>query len=232
MEETSKNRCVVLASGGLDSTVTLAKAIADGFSVFALTLDYGQRHRIELEAANRICLHHGVEAHKLLKVDLRQFGGSSLTDDLEVPKETRGETDTGIPNTYVPGRNLIFLSLAVSWAESLGARDVFIGVSSVDYSGYPDCRTEFIRSFQNTANLGTRAADSGPRIEIHAPLLHLTKADTVKLGLNVGVDFSLTWTCYDPELDGTPCGTCESCRLREKGFSEAGVDDPTRKQHV
>lgn len=229
---TSKNRCVVLASGGLDSTVTLAKAIADGFSVFALTVDYGQRHGIELEAAKRVCSYHEVLEHKLLKVDLRQFGGSSLTDNMEVPKGTRGDNDIGVPNTYVPGRNLIFLSLAVSWAESLGARDVFIGVSSVDYSGYPDCRTGFIKSFQNTANLGTRAADGGPRIQIHAPLLSLTKAETVRLGLRVGVDFSLTWTCYDPELNGMPCGACESCRLREKGFLEAGIEDPKRKLNM
>lgn len=217
--------CVVLVSGGLDSAVTLAMAVKQGFRAYGLTVRYGQRHGIETEAARRVCKASRVAEHKFVDLDLRLFGGSSLTDDLAVPKGHSSGADR-IPSTYVPARNTIFLSLALAWAEAIGARDVFIGVSAVDYSGYPDCRPKFIESFEQMANLGTRAADSGERFKIHAPLALMTKEETVRAGFELGIDFSLTWTCYDPGSDGRPCGECEACVLRAKGFAGVGVSDP------
>lgn len=218
-------KAVVLISGGLDSSVSLASAKSRGFDVKALTVSYGQRHIRELLSAKKVCESFGVTDHKFIEVDLRAFGASALTDDLAVPKGVAPGA-SGIPVTYVPARNTIFLSLALAFAEAVGARDIFIGVSSVDYSGYPDCRPEFIDAFEKAANLGTRAADDKKLFLIHTPVMSLTKGETVKLGLSLGVDFSLTWTCYDPTPDEKPCGDCESCRLRAKGFEEAGVEDP------
>ncbi len=225
MSATTDKKAVVLVSGGLDSTVSLASAKSKGFEVHALTIQYGQRHIRELRSAKKVCEHFQVSDYKILAVDLRAFGASALTDDLAVPKGTvPGES--GIPVTYVPARNTIFLSLALGFAEAVGARDIFIGVSSVDYSGYPDCRPEFIDAFEKAANLGTRAAQDRKLFRIHTPVMSLTKGETVLLGLSLGVDFSLTWTCYDPTENGEPCRECESCRLRAKGFEDAGVDDP------
>jgi 7-cyano-7-deazaguanine synthase len=226
MVETEKGPCIVLVSGGLDSAVTLAMAIDRGFSSHALTIRYGQKHSVEIESAQRVCRALGAADHKLLDVDLRIFGGSALTSDSEVPKSAVLSKLASIPSTYVPARNTVFLSLALAYAEAIGARDIFIGVSSVDYSGYPDCRPEYIESFERTANLGTRAADSGERFMIHAPLARMSKADTVIKGMELGVDFGLTWTCYDPNPAGFPCGGCEACHLRAKGFKEAGFSDP------
>ncbi len=218
--------CVVLVSGGLDSAVTLAMAVNLGFRAHALTVRYGQRHAIETEASLKVCSHLKAVDHKLINLDLRLFGGSALTDDLDVPKGNLPLNADAIPCTYVPARNTIFLSLALSFAEALGAKDIFTGVSSVDYSGYPDCRPAFIEAFEKTANLGTRAADGGEKFNIHTPLIHMTKAETIQAGLKLGVHFSLTWTCYDPLSNGRPCLECESCLLRAKGFKEAGVEDP------
>jgi 7-cyano-7-deazaguanine synthase len=222
-----KNRpAVVLVSGGLDSSVVLAMAIDRGFAAHALSIRYGQRHAIESAAAKRVCARLGVRDHKIIDIDLRAFGGSALTDAIEVPKGERPPGADPIPLTYVPARNTIFLSLALSWAEALEAHDIFIGVSAVDYSGYPDCRPEFIEAFEGLANLGTRAANGGKKFSIHAPLVDLTKGETVKAGLELGLDFGLTWSCYDPVSGDRPCGECESCLLRAKGFAEAGVPDP------
>ncbi len=218
--------CVALLSGGLDSSVALAVAIREGFLAHALTVHYGQRHSLEIVSARRICDHFNVAQHKIISLDLRAFGGSSLTDVISVPKGNRLLNADPIPPTYVPARNTIFLSLALAWAEAIGSRDIFIGVSSIDYSGYPDCRPEFIESFERTANLGTRAVDSGNAFTIHTPLISMSKADTILLGLELGVDFSLTWTCYDPDSNGLPCKDCEACLLRAKGFEEAGMADP------
>ena len=221
-------RAVILSSGGLDSTTAMAIARADGFEIHSISFDYGQRHRFELDAARRVAGVMGVREHLVMPIDLRRWGGSALTGDLEVP---RGRSDEemapDIPATYVPARNTIFLSLALGWAETLGAFDIFIGVNAVDYSGYPDCRPEFIKAFEKTANLATRAGvEGGGRIRIHAPLIKLTKAKIIKKGLSLGVDYSLTFTCYDPSLKGIACGRCDACRLRLKGFAEAGVPDP------
>lgn len=218
-------KAVVLISGGLDSTVSLASAKSQGFDVKALTISYGQRHIRELLSAKKVCESFQITDHKIIEVDLRAFGASALTDDLAVPKGVEPGA-SGIPVTYVPARNTIFLSLALAFAEAVGARDIFIGVSSVDYSGYPDCRPEFIDAFEKAANLGTRAADDKKQFRIHTPVMSLTKGETVELGMRLGVDFSLTWTCYDPTPDEKPCGDCESCRLRQKGFEEAGIGDP------
>ncbi|MCP4604999.1 MAG: 7-cyano-7-deazaguanine synthase QueC [Proteobacteria bacterium] len=226
MPSRTAKSCVVLVSGGLDSAVTLAKAVYDGFRAHALTVRYGQRHAVEIDAARKVCNKCGAAEHKFIDLDLRAFGGSSLTDDLSVPKGTRLPGADRIPPTYVPARNTIFLSLALAWAESVDSRDIFIGVSAVDYSGYPDCRPEFIKAFGQTANLGTRVADGGEGFTIHSPLIHMTKAETILTGLELGVDFSLTWTCYDPGSNKQPCGECEACRLRAKGFEEAGIADP------
>lgn len=225
MSPVSEKKAVVLVSGGLDSSVSLAVAKSRGFDVKALTVQYGQRHARELLSAKKICESLAVSEHKIINLDLRCFGASALTDNFEVPKNQEPGS-SGIPITYVPARNTIFLSLALAFAESVGARDIFIGVSSVDYSGYPDCRPEFIDAFEKAANLGTKAADDKKLFRIHTPVMSLTKGETVLLGNQLGVDFSLTWTCYDPTPDGKPCGLCESCQLRAKGFEEANSHDP------
>ncbi len=223
-------RAVCLLSGGLDSATCLAVALRDGFETYALSFDYGQRHRVELAAAARVAQALGAVAHKTVQIDLRTFGHSALTDDIAVPKD-RSEAEMGasIPITYVPARNTVFLSLALAWAEVLGSTDIFIGVNALDYSGYPDCRPEFIEAFERMANLATRAGVEGDaRLTIHAPLMRLTKAGIVKLGRELGLDFSLTHSCYDPDVSGAPCDQCDSCLLRAKGFAEAGVPDPAR----
>ncbi len=218
---------VVLASGGLDSTTTLALALADGFECYALTIDYGQRHRREIEAATRIATALGIRRHLVVPIDLRCFGGSALTADIPVPAGRDPVEMTDIPVTYVPARNTIFLALALGWAETLGAEDIFIGVNALDYSGYPDCRPEYIEAFERLANLATKAGVEGRRqFHIHMPLVALGKADIVRRAVKLGVDFALTWSCYDPRPDGRPCGVCDSCILRSKGFAEAGVVDP------
>ncbi len=226
-----KQKAVVLLSGGLDSSTTLAVAGSRGFELYALTFQYGQRHQMEIEAAKRIARHFHVAEHKIFGVGLDQFGGSALTAEIEVPKG-RGleEISTDIPVTYVPARNTIFLSLALAWAEVLGALDIFIGVNALDYSGYPDCRPEFIEAFEQMAELGTKAGVEGRGIKIHTPLIHLNKAQIIKKGLELGVDFSLTSTCYDPSLQGEACGKCDACLLRLKGFAEVGIEDPEKYQ--
>ena len=215
-------RAVVLLSGGLDSMVCTGLAIEAGFSVLALTIDYNQRHRIELAAAARIAGALGAERHVVLPLDLRAFGGSALTADIDVP---HGGVAEGIPVTYVPARNTIFLSVALGWAEAAGARDIFIGVNALDYSGYPDCRPEFIAGFEALADLATKAGVEGEPFRIHAPLQMLGKADIAREAARLGLDTGMSWSCYDPSPDGTPCGTCDSCRLRAKGFAEAGLVD-------
>jgi len=222
-----ERRAVVLLSGGLDSTTALAAARADGFACYALTVDYGQRHRVELEAAARVARALGVRQHVVIAVDLRRFGGSALTADLAVPTGRRPSEMTDIPITYVPARNTVFLALALAWAETLGAQDLVIGVNALDYSGYPDCRPAYIEAFERMANLATRAGVEGrSRFRVHAPLVDLTKAGIVRRALELGVDLSLTWSCYDPRPGGRPCGACDACILRRKGFAEAGVADP------
>ena len=223
-------KAVVLLSGGIDSTTTLAIAKEEGFDLFALSFQYGQRHKIELEAAQRIANFFHVAKHVVVDMDLRLFGGSALTDNLKIPKNrTTAEMGGDIPVTYVPARNTIFLSFALAWAEVLGSEDIFIGVNALDYSGYPDCRPEYIEAFTRVANLGTRAGIEGQGFEIHTPLISMTKAEIIQRGLELGVDYSLTHSCYDPSPEGKPCGSCDSCLLREKGFREAGVDDPSGK---
>ncbi len=225
-------KAVVLLSGGLDSATTLAIARSEGFDCHALSFRYGQRHRIETEAAGRIARQLGAVRHIILDIDLRQFGGSALTDDLEVPKD-RSVDDMahGIPITYVPARNTIFLSFALAWAEVLGSADIFLGVNAIDYSGYPDCRPEYIEAYERMANLATRAGVEGRlRLKIHAPLIRLTKAQIIQAGLQLGVDYSLTRSCYDPDEQGRACGRCDSCQLRLKGFREVGRDDPAPYQ--
>ncbi len=223
-------KAICLLSGGVDSATTLAAARNDGFDVYALSFDYGQRHRVELEAARRVAAHLGARDHKVLKVDLRAFGGSALTADFEVPKaRRRDQMQSGIPITYVPARNTVFLSLALAWAEVLGAFDIFIGVNAVDYSGYPDCRPAFIHAFEQLANVATRAgvepSPDRPGFRIHTPLIQLTKGAIIRLGLELGVDFALSHSCYDPA--GTKaCGLCDSCLIRRAGFAEAGIPDP------
>jgi 7-cyano-7-deazaguanine synthase len=227
---TMNPRAVVLLSGGIDSTTTLAVARQRGFETHALTFRYGQRHLAEIDAARRVARALGAAAHEILTIDLRAFGGSALTDNLAVPKDrAAGEIGTGIPVTYVPARNTIFLSFALAWAEVLGAWDIFIGVNALDYSGYPDCRPEFIGAFERLASLATKAAVEGRgRLKIHTPLIHLSKADIVRDGTALGVDYALTLSCYDPTPDGLSCGRCDACTLRRKGFTEAGLTDPTR----
>jgi 7-cyano-7-deazaguanine synthase len=220
---------VVLLSGGVDSATVAAVARADGFEVCALTVRYGQRHAAELDAAARVARSLGIERRLVLDIDLRPIGGSALTADLAVPRDRRAdEMGTDIPATYVPARNTIFLSLALAWAEVLGAQDIFIGANALDYSGYPDCRPEYLRAFETLANLATRAGVEGSRLTIHAPLLHLTKAEIVRRGTELGVDYGLTVSCYDPSPDGAACGRCDACLLRRKGFAQSGVPDPTR----
>ena len=223
-----KKQAVVLLSGGLDSATVAAIAAREGFQINALSFSYGQRHSFELEAARRVAKSLGVTDHRIAGIDLRVFGGSALTDDIAVPKGRRGEEmEQGIPVTYVPARNTIFLSFALAWAEVLGSSDIFIGVNALDYSGYPDCRPEFIRAYEQMANLATKAGVEGrQRLTIHAPLMHLTKAQIIHKGMELGVDYSLTSSCYDPGPDGKPCGQCDSCFLRRKGFRENGIEDP------
>jgi 7-cyano-7-deazaguanine synthase len=222
-------RAVVLLSGGLDSSTCLAWARARGFECWTLAVDYGQRHRVELEAARRVARALGATEHRELKLDLRAIGGSALTSDLEVPRD-RDERAMGadVPVTYVPARNTVLLGLALGFAETLGARDLVAGMNALDYSGYPDCRPEFVRAFEALANLATRAGVEGAAFTVHTPLMSLDKAGVIRLGLSLGLDYSLTHTCYDPAPDGTACGRCDACRLRLKGFREAGVPDPAR----
>ncbi|WP_307002340.1 7-cyano-7-deazaguanine synthase QueC [Sphingomonas sp. SORGH_AS_0879] len=215
---------VVLVSGGLDSMISAASAKAAGYRVLALSVDYNQRHKVELAAAARVAEALGAERHIVLPLDLSAFGGSALTADIDVPKDG---VKPGIPVTYVPARNTIFLSLALGWAEAAGARDLFIGVNALDYSGYPDCRPEFIVAFEGLAEIATKAGVEGQPFKIHAPLQHMTKADIVREGTRLGVDMGLSWSCYDPTPEGLHCGECDSCRLRSKGFEEAGIPDPT-----
>ena len=224
-------KAVVLLSGGMDSTTAAAIAQRDGFDVHALSVRYGQRHAVELDAAMRLAERLGIRQHVVIDLDLRAFGGSALTTDQPVPKDTpMAEIGSRIPATYVPARNTIFLSLALAWAESIGARDIYLGANALDYSGYPDCRPEYLEAFARMADLATRAGVEGARLTIHTPLLHLTKAQIVARGLELGLDYSLTSTCYDPAPDGAACGRCEACLLRLKGFEEAGVTDPVRYQ--
>jgi 7-cyano-7-deazaguanine synthase len=224
----SPKRAVVLVSGGLDSATTLAVARRDGFETFALSFDYGQRHAFELDAARRVSRAAQVRRHLIFKLDLRSIGGSSLTADLPVPKDRpEAEMTAGIPPTYVPARNTIFLSVAVGWAETLSAFDIYIGVNAIDYSGYPDCRPEYIAAFERLANLATKAGvEEAGSWKIRTPLIRMTKAEIIKTGIELGVDFSLTHSCYDPDAAGRPCGRCDSCTLRLKGFAEAGLRDP------
>ncbi|OFW38144.1 MAG: 7-cyano-7-deazaguanine synthase QueC [Acidobacteria bacterium RIFCSPLOWO2_12_FULL_67_14b] len=221
----TKMRAVVLLSGGLDSYTAAAEARAQGFALYALTLQYGQRHARELESARAVAKALGVERHLELAIDLRAIGGSSLTTNAVVPHD-RDLGATDIPSTYVPARNTIFLSLALGWAEVVGARDIVIGVNALDYSGYPDCRPEFIAAFERLADLATRAGVEGARFRIHTPLITLTKAGIIRRGLALGLDYGLTHSCYDPAPEGRPCGRCDSCALRAKGFREAGAPDP------
>ncbi len=232
MNPSMSKPAVVLLSGGLDSATTAAMARRDGYTLHALSIDYGQRHRFELDAAARVATSLRVQQHILQQIDLSLFGGSALTSDLEVPKDRdTGAMEQGIPVTYVPARNTIFLSLALAFAEVAGAGDIFIGVNAVDYSGYPDCRREFIKAFEQMANLATKVAVEGTlRCTIHTPLIDLTKAEIIRRGTELGVDYSLTHSCYDPDITGTSCGKCDACVLRRRGFSEAGLTDPLRYQ--
>ena len=219
-------RAVILLSGGLDSTTCLAIAREQGFDLFALTVNYGQRHIFELQSAKNVALSLDVEKHSVLDIDLAQFGGSALTDDIEVPKDRVESEIAEIPATYVPARNTILLSVALARAETLDSFDIFIGVNALDYSGYPDCRPEYIESFERTANLATKAGVSGKNFHIHTPLINMTKAEIIKSGTKLGVDYGLTFSCYDPQETGAPCGHCDACILRLKGFKEAGIPDP------
>ena len=220
---------VVLLSGGLDSATTLAIAKEEGYEVFALSFRYGQRHEIEVGSAAQVAKFFGVSEPRVMKMDLRGFGGSALTDVIAVPKNrSADEIGTGIPVTYVPARNTIFLSYALAWAEVIGAYDIFIGVNALDYSGYPDCRPAFIAQFEKLAQVATKSGVEGTRYQIHAPLIEMTKAQIIRKGAKLGVQFSLTTSCYDPTPDGRACGECDSCLLRTKGFREAGIEDPTK----
>jgi len=222
---TIPKKAVILVSGGLDSTTVLAMAREQGFACYTLSFDYGQRHRAELHAAERVSAALGDVEHKVVTLNLDSIGGSALTDlAIDVPEEAT----EGIPITYVPARNTVFLSIALGWAEVLGAHDIFIGVNAVDYSGYPDCRPEYIAAFETLANLATREGVEGRRMRIHTPLIDLTKADIIRAGREFGVDYALTVSCYQPSPDGLACGRCDSCRLRRQGFADAGVEDPTR----
>jgi 7-cyano-7-deazaguanine synthase len=227
-----QKRAVLLLSGGLDSATVLAMGKSQGFEIFALSFSYGQRHSWELEAARRVAQSQGVAEHKTATIDLRVFGGSALTDNLEVPKgRTVDEMSHGIPITYVPARNTIFLSFALAWAEVLGSSDIFIGVNVLDYSGYPDCRPEFIEAFERMANLATKAGvEDRQALKIHTPLITLSKAEIIRAGLELGVDYSVTSSCYDPAPNGQPCGRCDSCLLRLQGFRDNGVEDPLQYQ--
>jgi 7-cyano-7-deazaguanine synthase len=223
-----KKKAVVLLSGGLDSTTALAIARSEGYELYAMSFRYGQRHSLELDSASRVARAMAVEKHLVVDFDLRAIGGSALTDHMDVPKQRSAEEmASGIPVTYVPARNTIFLSFALAWAEVLGAEDIFIGVNALDYSGYPDCRPEYIEAFERMAKLATKAGAEGPmRPKIHTPLIAMTKAEIIKTGLKLGIDYSLTHSCYDPTPEGLACGRCDSCLLRLKGFKEAGASDP------
>ncbi|MBT6651190.1 MAG: 7-cyano-7-deazaguanine synthase QueC [Gammaproteobacteria bacterium] len=225
MSQVSEKRAVVLVSGGLDSSTVLAMAKEQGYRCYALSFDYGQRHKVELQAADRIAQQMGAIEHKTVPIDLREIGGSALTDStIDVPEEMV----SGIPVTYVPARNLLFLSLALGWAEVIGAYDLFIGVNAVDYSGYPDCRPEFIESFEKTANLATKAGVEGGVFAVHPPLISLSKAEIIQQGVRLGLDYSMTVSCYQADQQGRGCGVCDSCRLRRSGFEDAKISDPTR----
>ena len=229
MTESAKPNAVLLLSGGLDSTTLLALATREGRAVHAMSFSYGQRHRHELTAARAAAKRYGVARHVVVEIDLRVFGGSALTADIDVPKDRDArEMSHGVPITYVPARNTIFLSYALAWAEVLGAREIFIGVNALDYSGYPDCRPEYIAQFETLANLATRAGIEGETVKIRAPLLHLTKREIIDLGTELGVDYSLTTSCYDPDESGAACGHCDACQLRLKGFADGGRTDPAR----
>lgn len=223
-----RKRAVVLASGGIDSTTAMAVAREEGYEIYSLSFRYGQRHSLELEAAQRVSEALGAKTHLVIDLDMGKIGGSALTADIPVPKaRSEQQIQQGIPVTYVPARNTIFLSIALAWAEVMEAPDIFIGVNALDYSGYPDCRPEYIRAFEEMANLAVKAAVEGTmRITIHAPLVHMTKAEIIRLGASLGVDYSVTHSCYDPTPGGKSCGRCDSCLLRKKGFREAGIQDP------
>ncbi len=227
-------RAVVLLSGGLDSATCLAWARAQGFACSTLAFEYGQRHAIELDAAARVAKALGSEDHRVVRIDLSAIGGSALTAPIDVPKgrDEAAMSSGAIPITYVPARNTVFLAVALGWAEVMGATDLVAGMNAVDYSGYPDCRPEFVRAFESLANLATRAGVEGARFTVHTPLMDLDKAGIVRLGVSLGVDYGLTHSCYDPAPDGRACGQCDSCRLRARGFREAGVPDPTRYTHT
>lgn len=229
----SERTAVILLSGGLDSSTVVAIAKSQGFSVYALSFDYGQIHKAELRAAARIAASHNVERHIVLNIDLSTFGGSALTGDAAIPKHrSLAEIGDGIPVTYVPARNTVFLSLALAWAESLQATDIFIGVNALDYSGYPDCRPEFIRAFEKMASLGTKLGVEGERIKIHTPLISMTKAEIIRTGLELGVDYGMTVTCYDSSEEGEACGSCDACLLRLKGFAENSATDPVKYRNA
>jgi len=227
-EQLGHKRAVALLSGGLDSATCLAIAVHEGYEVFTVCFDYGQRHRVEMESAKSVSLSMGATSHKVISVDLGSLGGSALTDEIEVPKLAPDTVaPEGIPVTYVPARNTVFLSLALAYAETLGTGDIFIGVNALDYSGYPDCRPEYIEAYERMANLATKAAvEDKSKVRIHAPLVHMTKKQIIETGSRLGVDYSLTVSCYDPDDSGKPCRRCESCRLRAKGFEQAGMVDP------
>lgn len=229
--QSSNRTAVVLSSGGIDSTVAMAVAKKKGFEIYALSVDYGQRHKFELRAAAKVAKALGARRHLIVKVNLRGIGGSALTDKIRVPKKrSMKEIGSGIPVTYVPARNTVLLSLAMGWAEVLGANHIFFGANILDYSGYPDCRPEYTRAFEKMAQLATKRAVEGSRLKIHTPLIRLSKAQIIKLGKKLCVDFSLTHSCYDPDLRGCACGSCDACVLRRKGFYESGISDPTRYQ--
>ena len=222
-------RAIVLLSGGIDSSTTLSIALAEGYETYALSFEYGQRHEIEMASARRVADSLGAKEHRIAKIDLRMFGGSALTDDIDVPRQrSEKEIGHGIPVTYVPARNTIFLAYALAWAEVISASDIFLGVNAIDYSGYPDCRPEFIEAFENLANLGTKAGVEGKCFQIHTPLIKFSKAEIIRKAVELGVDLSLTHSCYDPTPEGLACGECDSCLLRLKGFREAGIKDPIR----
>ncbi|HMC56941.1 MAG TPA: 7-cyano-7-deazaguanine synthase QueC [Gemmatimonadaceae bacterium] len=224
-------RAVVLLSGGLDSSTVLAMARQEGFELYAMTFRYGQRHAVEIESARQVARNARVADHVIVDIDLRTFGGSALTSDTAVPKGEPADAARGIPITYVPARNTIFLSFALAWAEVLGAHDIYIGVNAVDYSGYPDCRPAYIAAYERMAQLATRTGVEGQALRIRTPLIDKTKAEIIRVGTSLGVDYAETTSCYDPSPDGTSCGECEACRLRLKGFHEAGLEDPIRYRH-
>lgn len=230
----NKNKAIVLSSGGLDSTTAMAIARHEGYEIYSLSFRYGQRHAIELEAARRVAKALGAKQHLVIDIDLAKIGGSALTDDIEVPKSrTEQDMQKEIPVTYVPARNTIFLSYALAWADVLRALDIFIGVNAIDYSGYPDCRPEYIEAFEHMANLATKTGVKGKaEIRIRTPLVHMTKAEIIRKGIELGIDYSMTFSCYDPSAEGKACGHCDSCLLRKKGFREAGVPDPTDYQRA